>query len=67
MLSISEALKLTTEEELLEELAEHIKVRDKMGGDMWRAILHDECRQIAEKCLAVGVPHEEVQRVWEGN
>ncbi len=55
MRTITEALKIETKEEPLEELKEHVKVRDQMGGALYWNILNDECCQIANKLASLGV------------
>ncbi|MFZ3171944.1 MAG: hypothetical protein WA118_08195 [Carboxydocellales bacterium] len=67
MLTITAALKIEEPEKLLEELAEHVRVRNQMGGDLWYNVMHDECCKIADKCVALGLPSQKVyQTVMNG-
>ncbi|HYE80854.1 MAG TPA: hypothetical protein VEG39_01670 [Clostridia bacterium] len=54
MLSKEEALKIESLDVLMDELKEHVKVRNKMSGALYWNILNDECCSIANKCVNLG-------------
>jgi len=63
MLSIEQARKLETKEELLAELNEHIRVRNQMGGALYWGILNDECAEIATKCVELGTDRQKIEEI----
>lgn len=44
-----------TREQWLAKLKERVRLRDQMGGALYWNMLNDECCQIANKCLDLGV------------
>jgi hypothetical protein len=69
MISIThEALDQMTKEEALEQLKNSVKARDMMGGVLYWNILNDECCEIANKCIELGVDKSEITcLLGEGN
>jgi len=63
MLTIDKALELESKEELLNELKEHVRVRDTMGGALYWNVVNDECRQIARRCAALGADGAEIEQI----
>lgn len=69
MISIkSEVLNKMSKEEVFEQLKQSVGVRNQMGGAMYWNILNDECCEIANKCLALGIDRSEITPLLgEGN
>ena len=66
MLSIEQARKLETKEELIAELKDHIKIRNQMNGVLYWNIVNDECLEIAKKCLGLGADRQEIRNIFNG-
>lgn len=63
-----EDLNKMSKEEVFEQLKKHLDVRDEMGGAMYWNILNDECCEIANRCLALGIDRSEIASLLgEGN
>ena len=69
MLSIkSEEVNLISKEEVFEKLKKSINTRNQMGGAMYWNILNDECCEIANKCLELGIDRSKLTPlIGEGN
>lgn len=63
MLTIDEATKLSDPEKLINELKNHVRVRDQVGGALYWNVLNDECVRIANKCLSLGANREEISNI----
>lgn len=49
-----------TVEEGMKKLKDGISIRDKMGGALYYNILNDDCYEIAQKLVSIGVKQSEV-------
>ena len=66
MLSIEQARKLETKEELMVELKNHLKLRNQMGGVLYWNVVNDECMEIVKKCLSLGADRQEIGKILNG-
>jgi hypothetical protein len=63
-----EEINKTSKEEALEQLKKTVNTRDKMCGVMYWNILNDECCEIANRCLELGIDRNAiVSLLGEGN
>lgn len=64
----NEELNKMSKEEAFEQLKKSVGIRNEMGGAMYWNILNDECCEIANKCLSLGVDRSEITPlIGEGN
>lgn len=59
----SETLELNVKEELMNELKDHVKLRNQMGGVMYWNILNDECCSLGNKCANLGCDRTEIGNI----
>lgn len=53
----------TTKEAGVENLKEAVKARDQMGGAMYWTLLNEDCCEIANKIVGLGVTAEEKEEI----
>lgn len=57
-----------SKEEALEQLKKSVEIRNQMGGALYWNILNDECCEMANKCLALGIDRSKISfLLGEGN
>ena len=62
MKSLNDALELSEKDKLMDELKEHVRVRDTMGGSLYRNVMNDECCAIATRCARLGCDRAEIAK-----
>lgn len=64
----NEALELNVKDELMNELKDHVKLRDSMGSVLWWNVVNDECCVLASKCANLGCDSAKIRRILgQGN
>lgn len=55
-----------TKEQGIEKLKEGVSLRNRMGGALYWNIINDDCLEMAEKLLCMGVEKSELQTILNG-